>query len=61
MIFGPSAASVIIENWGIPVVIDGKEGMAPSSALFLAAAILSALVLVPTYFAIREKKRNEQR
>ncbi len=59
MIFGPSAASVIIENWGIPVVIDGKEGMAPSSALFLGAAILSALVLVPTYFAIREKKKKE--
>lgn len=60
MIFGPSAANVIIEKWGTPVVIDGKAGMAPSSTLFLAAAILSALVLIPTFFALKEKKKKNQ-
>lgn len=57
MIVGPSVASVIIKNFGVPVVIDGVSGMAPSSVLFFAAACFTACTLVPTAFAVREHRR----
>ncbi len=57
MILGPSTASILIENFGNPVVIDGKEGMAPSAVLFFAAAVLSVLTLVPTIFANKMKQQ----
>lgn len=56
MILGPSTASVLIENFGNPVVIDGKEGMAPSAVLFFAAAILSVLTLIPMILAAKQRK-----
>ncbi|MBQ8626570.1 MAG: MFS transporter, partial [Agathobacter sp.] len=56
MILGPSTASILIENFGNPVVIDGKAGMAPSAVLFFAAAILSVLTLVPMMLAAKQKK-----
>lgn len=56
MILGPSTANILIQAFGNPVVIDGKEGMAPSAVLFFGAAILSVLTLVPTYFAAKQKK-----
>lgn len=56
MVLGPSTANIIIQAFGNPVVIDGKEGMAPSAALFFAAGIMSILTLIPTYFAAKQKK-----
>lgn len=56
MVLGPSTANIIIQAFGNPVVIDGKEGMAPSAALFFAAGIMSVLTLIPTYFASKQKK-----
>ncbi len=58
MIVGPAIASLIIKTWGVPVVIDGEAGMAPSRALFLWAAALSIVTFVPLYFAAREKKKH---
>ena len=57
MILGPSTASILIENFGNPVVIDGKAGMAPSAVLFFVAAILSVLTLVPMMLAAKQKKQ----
>ncbi|MBR3811882.1 MAG: MFS transporter [Agathobacter sp.] len=56
MVLGPSAANIIIKVFGNPVVIDGKEGMAPSNMLFFTAGILSVFTLIPTYFAYKQKK-----
>lgn len=57
MIVGPAVASVIIKRFGVPVVIDGVSGKAPSAVLFFAAACFMALTLIPTWFAAREQKR----
>ena len=56
MILGPTAANLAINNWGVPVTIDGTAGLAPSAALFVLAAIIMALVLVPAAMAVRNKK-----
>ena len=56
MVLGPSAANIIIQAFGNPVVINGKEGMAPSAMLFFAAGIMSVLTIIPTYFAKKQKK-----
>ncbi len=56
MILGPSTASIIIQAFGNPVVINGNAGMAPSKELFFAAGALSVLTLIPTYFANKQKK-----
>lgn len=58
MILGPGMANIVISNWGIPVVIDGSAGMAPSGALFFAAAAVMVLVLLPTYMAVRNKTKK---
>lgn len=53
MVVGPAIANLIIQRFGVPVVIDGNAGMAPSSTLFFAASLLTALTLFPTYMAQR--------
>ena len=58
MVVGPSVATAVITRWGVPVVIDGEAGMAPSSILFVLAAIMSVLTLVPTWMAVKAKKSN---
>ena len=57
MILGPGMANIVISNWGIPVVIDGSAGMAPSGTLFFAAAAVMVLVLLPTYMAVKTRKQ----
>lgn len=56
MVIGPSAASVLIERFGNPVVIENKPGMAPTAIIFFAAAILSVLTLIPMLMAAKQKK-----
>lgn len=58
MVLGPGMANIVISNCGIPVVIDGTSGMAPSCALFVAAAAVMVLVLLPTWMAVRVKNRS---
>ena len=58
MVVGPSIATAVINRWGIPVTIDGEAGMAPSAILFVLAAVISVLTLIPTVMAEREKKKQ---
>jgi len=57
MVVGPSIASMIINNWGVPVVIDGTAGLAPSAAMFPVAAVLMLLTLIPTVLAAKAKNK----
>ena len=57
MVVGPSIASMIINNWGVPVVIDGTAGLAPSAAMFPVAAVLMLLTLIPTALAAKARTR----
>ena len=57
MVLGPGMANIVISNWGVPVVIAGVSGMAPSGALFYAAAAIMVLVLLPTYMAVKTRKQ----
>lgn len=59
MVIGPSAASVLIERFGNPVVIQGNPGMAPTAVIFFAAAILSVLTLVPMVMAAKQKAKGQ--
>ena len=55
MVLGPLSANFVIANWGVPVVIEGAAGMAPSAALFVLSAVIMALVLLPTHMAVHCK------
>jgi hypothetical protein len=59
MVIGPSAASVLIERFGNPVVIQGNPGMAPTAVIFFAAAVLSVLTLVPMFMAAKQKAKGQ--
>ena len=59
MIIGPSVATAVISRFGIPVVIDGEAGMAPSAILFVLAAVMSVLTLIPTWMAVKAKKAKD--
>ncbi len=58
MVIGPNVASVLIENFGNPVEIDGKPGMAPTAIIFFAAAVISVLTLVPMFMAAKQKGKS---
>lgn len=58
MVVGPSVATAVINRFGIPVTIDGEAGMAPSAILFVLAAVISVLTLIPTAMAEREKRKK---
>lgn len=57
MVIGPSVASVLIANFGNPVEIEGKPGMAPTAIIFFAAAALSVLTLIPMMMASKQKAK----
>ena len=60
MVIGPSIASILIDRFGNPVVIQGKEGMAPTAVIFFAAAALSVLTLVPMYMAAKQRPATKK-
>ncbi|MBE5888547.1 MAG: MFS transporter [Lachnospiraceae bacterium] len=60
MVIGPSAASILIERFGNPVMIDDKPGMAPTAVIFFAAGILSVLTLIPMVMAAKQKVKAEK-
>lgn len=60
MVIGPSAASVLIERFGNPVMIEGKPGMAPTAVIFFAAGILSVLTLIPMFMAAKQKAKAQK-
>lgn len=47
MIVGPAIGSWITQTWGSPVLIDGREGLAPPSAIYWASGAVVAAALVP--------------
>lgn len=60
MVIGPSAASILIERFGNPVMIDDKPGMAPTAVIFFAAGILSILTLIPMVMAAKQKVKAKK-
>ena len=60
MVIGPSAASILIERFGNPVMIDDKPGMAPTAVIFFAAGILSVLTLIPMVMAAKQKVKAKK-
>jgi MFS family permease len=61
MVLGPAIASPLIDRFGIPIVVDGKEGLAPSRALFLAGAFFAIISLLPLLFANKDRRQREKR
>jgi len=59
MVLGPALASPIIDRYGIPIVVDGKEGVAPTPLLFLGGIVFALLALLPLILADRERKKRE--
>ncbi|NCC08038.1 MAG: MFS transporter [Clostridia bacterium] len=55
MVIGPAIASVIINNFGKAVVINGESGMAPSGILFLFAAAFTIFTVIPTHLAAKSR------
>jgi MFS family permease len=56
MIMGPVIANPIIKYFGKPIIVAGKEGMAPTSILFVVAAVIALISLIPIYYANKCKK-----
>ena len=53
MIPGPLIGGLIARTWGIRSVIDGKDAVIPTGAIFIAASVLILLSLIPLY-AVKE-------
>jgi MFS family permease len=47
MIIGPLISNIIIKNYGVFAVVDGKEGMIPNELLFVVSAGLTLVTLLP--------------
>lgn len=57
MIPGPLIGGLIIEHYGIKAVIEGKDGIIPTPEIFLCAALLMILPLIPVLMAKEKKER----
>lgn len=57
MVIGPLIADPLINNLGLPIVVDGKPGMAPTNILFIAGMAFTILTFIPLYFADRQHKK----
>ena len=47
MIIGPMISNLIIKNFGIYAMVDGKEGMIPNELLFTVSAVLTLVTFLP--------------
>ena len=50
MVIGPPIGSAIIRNLGTPAIINGQEGYIPHFAIFIVAAIIILLSIIPLFF-----------
>jgi len=50
MIIGPLIGSIIITQFGIPVIANGESGFIPTPPLFMIGALVSLLALIPLFF-----------
>jgi len=57
MVPGPLIGGLIAHTWGVRRVIEGREAVIPTGAIFGASAILVLLTLIPLY-AVTERKPN---
>jgi len=55
MVVGPWIGSSLIQQYGIPTVIDGEAGYIPVPIIFQVGSIISLLSLIPLYFTGRRK------
>lgn len=58
MVIGPLIADPLINNFGLPIVVDGKPGMAPTRILFIAGIIFALLTFIPLFFADKHHKKE---
>ena len=56
MVPGPLIGSWLTITYGIPTVLDGKDGFIPTSLIFQVAGIATLLALIPI---LRIKKQKE--
>lgn len=47
MIIGPAVSNIVIHNFGVQGVVNGKEGMIPNGILFAVSAVLTLLTFLP--------------
>lgn len=58
MVIGSQIGAFAVSNFGIPVVIDGEAGSVPTPIIFIIAAVISLLAIIPMMF-IKQKKNKE--
>jgi MFS family permease len=56
MVVGPAIGSGLIGRFGLPTVVDGKAGMAPTPINFMIGAAISLIALAPILMADRKRK-----
>lgn len=49
MVIGPPIGAFVIEQFGIPISVDGVEGFIPTPHIFIVSAIASLLALIPLF------------
>ncbi|HML67072.1 MAG TPA: MFS transporter [Clostridia bacterium] len=59
MVIGPFIGERIITFFGQPVVVDGKAGFLPTYLIFIAAAIVTLIALLPVLGMIRGAKKEQ--
>ena len=59
MVIGPFIGERIITFFGQPVVVDGKAGFLPTHLIFIAAAIVTLIALLPVLGMIRGAKKEQ--
>ena len=57
MVLGPAIGSWLIQNYGIPTVVNGEAGFIPVPIIFQVGSLISLLALIPLTF-IRERKES---
>ena len=60
MIPGPLIGGWLASEYGIPTIIDGQPGYIPTPIIFIAAALLILLTVIPLIPA-RELKREKKK
>ena len=58
MVIGPFIGERIITFFGQPVVVDGKAGFLPTYLIFIAAAVVTLIALLPVLGMIRDAKKT---
>jgi MFS family permease len=58
MVIGSQIGAFVVTKFGIPVVIDGEAGFTPTPIIFIVAAAISLLAIIPMMF-IKQKKNDK--